>query len=38
MAGTYKIYFIVDLGSVWERGSTCVPKKFEIVFFVFAKI
>jgi hypothetical protein len=23
-------------GSVWERGLTCVPKKFE--FFFFAKI
>jgi hypothetical protein len=26
----------LDLGSVWERGSSCVPKKFEIFF--FAKI
>jgi hypothetical protein len=24
----------VNLGSVWEHGSTRVPKKFEIFFFI----
>jgi hypothetical protein len=28
------IIILCDLGLVWERGCGCVPKKFEIVFFL----
>jgi len=31
-------FMLEKQGTVWERGCGCVPKKFEIFFFFFAKI